>query len=428
IIGRPNVGKSTLFNRIIGKRQAIVGAMPGVTRDRHYAQTDWLGKEFILVDTGGIDIFPDEELARLISEQSIKALSEAEVIVCLFDGRGGPLAADREIVNQLRKQSKPVVYAINKIDQAMHEKEVNEFFTLGVGEVIPVSAEHGRGVDDLLDKVISYFSKEEKTEREIKEHPTIAVIGRPNVGKSTLINQIAGVNRVVASELPGTTRDSIDVEIKRGEKQYLFIDTGGIRRKSTITQALDHFTIVKSLHSVERAQVVCLLLDTTEGLTKQDLNLAAFAYEQGKGVIVLINKWDLAKNTQEEYIEYIKKQLKELHNLPILCISALTGQGCNKILDSIDEVMCLLQYKISSSKLNSVIERVVKEHHIPIYKGKEVKFYYGTQVNTFPPTILIFSNYPEGLSTATRRYLVNRMREHMGIQNVPLRIVFKKRT
>lgn len=426
IVGRPNVGKSRLFNRMVGRRRAIVHDMPGVTRDRHYAQGEWCGREFLAVDTGGLELEPSADLEKSVTDQSLMAIEEADVIVCVFDSSEEPGVAEQEVVEMLRKSSKPVVYAVNKVDDAVHESRLNPYYEFGVVPIFAVSAEHGRGVDDMLDEVVKLLP-EPMSIPEKREGTTIAVVGRPNVGKSTIINRFAGEERVVAHEVAGTTRDSIDVEIEFDGKKYIFIDTAGVKKHYMVSERVEKFTAMRSLRTVDRADIVCQLIDGAEGLTKQDMHLTSFILEEGKGVVYLVNKWDLLGSDWEEYEKRLRKGLGDMHDISILPISALTGMNCLKVFSRIEELSVALGKRLSTSELNRVLERAIEEHHLPVYRNKQVKIYYASQVDTFPPTFLLYTNYPEAMPAAYRKYLKRRFQEALGVKGLPVRIVCKGR-
>lgn len=427
IVGRPNVGKSRLFNRVIGRRTAIVADVSGVTRDRHYAHANWCGVDFIAVDTGGLDLDPAADLEREVSKQSLKAIEDADVVVCVFDGQNEPTSIDRDVVQKLRTISKPVIFAVNKIDEESHRDLLVPYHELGISsEIVAVSAEHGRGVDDLLDEVIKHFPPVAK-EEEKNDSLHITVVGRPNVGKSTLINRLAGEERVVAHEMPGTTRDSIDVEIELGPSRYVFIDTAGIRRHFNVAESLEKFTALKSLKTIDRAQVVIQLIDGKEGLTKQDLNLAGFVAEQCKGQIMLVNKWDLVNSDWEEYEQNLRDQMGELSDVTLLPISAATGFNCIRVFAVIDRLNRALGKKVATSVLNKIMEQILGAHHLPTHRGKQVRIYYATQIGTYPPAFALFTNYPAAVPYTYRRYLKNRLQQALNIPGVPVKIICKKK-
>ncbi len=430
IIGRPNVGKSTLFNRLIGQRKALVNDFPGVTRDRHYAVADWCGHDFIAIDTGGLAPSTTKSLEACMRDQTLMAVDEADVVVCILDGREGPTHTDREIIELLRKSDKPVIYAVNKVNEASGKRDFNlsEFYELGLSdELIPISSEHGIGVDDLLDEVIKYFPKTiTNAPTHQRTNARIAVVGRPNVGKSTLINFLAGKQRVIAHETAGTTRDSIDVEIKMFGRDYVFVDTAGLKKKSSTIETLDKFSTIKTLRAIERANIVIMMIDASVGITHHDSSLIDYIYNEGRGIIVAVNKWDLAKNKEKEYEEYFNWKLLNLHRLPFLCISASTGENVRDLFKSVEGLRTSLSKKLSTSELNNFLEGVEESHNIPAYRGKTVKLFYATQVKTAPPTIVIFTNYPEGIPESYKRYIINKLQNLFG-EGVPIRLKFKGR-
>lgn len=427
IVGRPNVGKSRLFNRLVGRGKAIVADIPGVTRDRHYAEGEWCGKKFIVVDTGGLDLDPDADLGRHITKQSLIAVSEADLIICLFDARNDPTAADRSVVEKLRQSEKPVLFAVNKVDEPEDRDLGMAYYELGVDEIAAISAEHGIGVDDLLDRVFEKLSPDNWQEREKGDALTIAVVGKPNVGKSTLINRLAGEERVVAHEMAGTTRDAIDVEIEFDGKKYVFIDTAGVKRRWGVSDRLEKFTAMRSLRTVNRADIVLQLIDAADGLTKQDINLTGFVREEGKGCVLLVNKWDLAEVEWKLYEERLRKGLGDMHDLSILPISAMSGTNCLKLFRKIDEIQEALSTEISTSKLNDIIQEALDNHHLPVFRGKQVRIYYATQTGKNPPTFALFSNYPAAVPYSYRRYLTKKIMAALGVEGIPVKIVCRKK-
>lgn len=427
IVGRANVGKSRLFNRLIGYRKALVDDTAGVTRDRHYAPADWAGREFIAVDTGGIDLDTNADIERKITAQSMSAISEADVVVCVFDGQVEPMPDDKELVRRLRKIGKPVVFALNKIDLAEHEERINDYRRIGVDPLITVSAEHGRNVDGLLEAIAAHFP-EETLEMTKVAGPRITVVGRPNVGKSTFINRLAGEERVIVHEMPGTTRDAVDVEIEYDGRHYVFIDTAGVRKHFRSTEHLEKFSAMRSLRTIDRSDIVIQLIDAADGLTHQDLNLAGFIYEQGKGMILLVNKWDTMKVAWDEYKEDLRARLKELQDIMIFAISAETGYHCLSVFGGIKRLFEALDRKITTSELNRILQDALSKHNLPAYKGKAVRVYYATQTGTRPPTVTLFANYPAAVPYAYRKYLIRRFQEAMGVEGVPLRVIFRKKT
>jgi GTP-binding protein len=429
IVGRPNVGKSTLFNRMVRGKKAIVANEPGVTRDRNYADVQWEGSIFSLIDTGGFEPVSKDRIFVQMREQCQLAIDEADVILFVMDGKEGLTPSDKEIAHILRKVNKPVFYIVNKIDGPKQEEKVFEFYGLGIETIYPISAEHRSGVNGLMDEVIEALPKlaEERWEGEATR---VAVIGRPNVGKSSLINRLLGYKRVMVDEAPGTTRDAIDTFFERDGKRYVFIDTAGIRRKSRISLQLEKYSIVEALRTIDRSDVVLLLLDSEEGVTGQDARIGGVIQEKGKGCILVVNKWDLIEKDSETMIEFeerIYSDLKYLSYAPILFISALTGQRVPKILNLIDHVAEEAKKRISTSQLNKYFGEWLKRSHPPLYKNRIVKLNYITQVSTAPPTFVISTNIPDGIHFSYERYLINHIRETFGFEGVPIRLRFRKK-
>jgi len=429
IVGRPNVGKSTLFNRIVGGKKAIVANEPGVTRDRNYADVEWEESPFTLIDTGGFEPVSKDRIFIQMREQCQLAMDEADVILFLMDGKEGLTPSDKEIANILRQVNKPVFYIVNKIDGPKHEEKVFEFYGLGVETIYSISAEHRYGVDGLMDEAVKVLPRttEEKWDRKATK---VAVVGRPNVGKSSLINRLLGYKRVMVDEAPGTTRDSIDTFFERDGKRYILIDTAGIRRKSRISFRLEKFSIVEALRTIDRSDVVLLLLDSEEGVTSQDARIGGFIQEKGKGCILVLNKWDLIEKDSQTMVEFERKiysDLKYLSYAPILFISALTGQRVPKILNRVDQVSEQMKKRISTSPLNRSFRQWVERFTPPFYKNRRVKLNYITQVSTAPPTFMISTNIPEGIHFSYERYLTNQMRETYGFEGVPILLQFRKK-
>jgi GTP-binding protein len=433
IVGRPNVGKSTLFNRLINKRRAIVNDTPGVTRDRLYAEADWCGKKFTLIDTGGLAEADDSSIESQMKKQAFVAINEADLVVCVFDGREGPVELDSYIIELLRKAGKTVIYAINKVEQKLNEAP-NLFYELGIKkDIVALSAEHGLGIDDLLDAVVKALDPRfHGDDRHIIEGegacdiPRIAVIGRPNAGKSTLINLLAGFERVIAHETPGTTRDTIDIEINFNGRQYIFVDTAGLRKKGKTIETLDKYSAIKTLDAIARANVALLMVDANEGFTHQDSALLDYAYMEGKSVAVLFNKWDALETDAEELTEFYSKKLLPLHRIPFLCISAKKGTNIEAVFDGINRIYAAGKNKLKTSEVNNLLEDVVEMHNLPSYRGKSVRLYYATQVSVQPPTFVIFTNQPEGVHESYKKYLINKFQEVIGT-GVPIRIKFKRK-
>ncbi|ACM20510.1 GTPase EngA [Geotalea daltonii FRC-32] len=429
IVGRPNVGKSTLFNRLVGRRKAMVDDMPGVTRDRNYADVNRFDVPFILIDTGGFEPETSDRLLQQMREQSQLAMDEADLILFVMDGRDGLTPADVEVVEMLRRVNKPVFYVVNKIDGDRQENAAGDFYSLGIEQIFTISAEHNRGVNDLMEEVIAALPN--KTAPAVDEEVTrIAVIGRPNVGKSTLVNRLLGVERVVANPTPGTTRDSIDTYFNCNKKRYLLIDTAGIRRKGKTTEKIEKYSVVDSLRSIERADVVLIVIDAEEGVTEQDTKIAGYAFEAGRGCIFVVNKWDAISKDNASmgiFVEKIRMEFKYLPFAPIVFVSAKTGQRLGKIMTEVDSVMEQFAKRISTSDLNRVFSKAVEEHHAPLYQGRRVKFYFATQVGTKPPSIVIFTNRPDGVHFSYERYIINRFRDAFGFTGTPMRLLFKGR-
>ena len=429
IVGRPNVGKSTLFNRIVRGKKAIVWNEPGVTRDRNYADVEWDENTFTLIDTGGFEPVSKDRIFIQMREQCELAMEEANAILFVMDGKEGLTPSDKEIADILRRQKKPVFYTVNKIDGPKDEEKVFEFYGLGVEPIHSISAEHRYGVDGLMDEVIKVLpgSTEEKWDRDAAK---VAVVGRPNVGKSSLINRLLGYKRVIVDEAPGTTRDAIDTLFERDGKRYVLIDTAGIRRKSRISLRLEKYSIVEALRTIDRSDVALLLLDSKEGVTDQDARIGGFIHEKGKGCILVVNKWDLVEkdsNTMVEYGEKIHYDLKYLSYAPILFISALTGQRIKKVLDVIDHVSEQTKKRILTSLLNKYFGDWIEKFPPGLYKNRRVKLNYITQVTTAPPTFVIYTNFPGGIHFSYERYLLNQMRETFGFEGVPIRLHFRKK-
>jgi GTP-binding protein len=429
IVGRPNVGKSTLFNRIVGGKKAIVANEPGVTRDRNYADVKWEESVFTLIDTGGFEPVSKDRIFVQMREQCQLAMDEADVILFVMDGKEGLTSSDKEIADILRKVNKSVFYIVNKIDGPNHEEKAYEFYGLGVEKIHSISAEHGYGVNGLMDDVIGVLPPlaEEKWDREATR---VAVIGRPNVGKSSLVNRLLGYKRVIVDEAPGTTRDAIDTSFERDGKRYVFIDTAGIRRKSRIGLRLEKYSIVGAFRTIDRSDIALLLLDSKEGVTDQDARIGGFIHEKGKGCILVVNKWDLVEKdsqTMDQYERDVREHLKYLSYAPIVFISALTGQRARKTLDVVDRVSEQTKKRIPTSQLNRYFGRWIEKFPPPLYKGRNVRLNYITQVSTAPPTFVIYTNFPNGIHFSYERYLINHIRETFGFDGVPIRLQFRKK-
>ncbi|MDP2973024.1 MAG: ribosome biogenesis GTPase Der [Deltaproteobacteria bacterium] len=429
IVGRPNVGKSTLFNQIAGGKKAIVYNEPGVTRDRNYADVIWEKSSFTLIDTGGFEPVSKDRIFVQMREQCQLAMEEADVVLFVMDGKEGLTPSDKEIADILRRLNKPVFYIVNKIDGHQHEERAYEFYKLGVGRIFTLSAEHRYGLNELMDEVMEVLPGAIEAEED-GNATKVAVLGRPNVGKSSLINRILGYKRVIVDEAPGTTRDAIDTRFERDGKGYTLIDTAGIRRKSRISLRLEKYSIIEALRTIDRCHVALLLLDSKEGVTDQDARIGGFIHEKGKGCILVVNKWDLIEKDSQTIVRFEKKiyeDLKYLSYVPILFISALTGQRVKKVLDTIDRVAEEAEKRIPTSPLNKALEGWVKRFPPPSYRTRQVKLNYITQVSVAPPTFLIYTNFPEGIHFSYERYLTNKMRETFGFKGVPIRLQFRKK-
>ncbi len=432
IVGRPNVGKSTLFNRLAGSRQAIVRNEPGVTRDRMYAACQWGGRQFSLIDTGGLDLFTSEQLGQQVRKQAEVALEESQAIILMLDAREGLTPLDKEIVRQLWKRGKPIVVALNKLDNPKNQQPSADFHGLGLPRMFSISAEHGLGVGDLIEEVVKLLPAAVREESPAMEQHAlrIAVVGRPNVGKSTLINCLLGEERILVSDVAGTTRDAIDTMVEFQGNEYVLIDTAGIRKKAKVKAALEKYSVIKALAAIERSEVVLLLMDASQGVSEQDVKIAGYAHKAGKATIVVMNKWDLApkdSTTIKEYIPLINERLKTMNYAPIIFVSALNGQRVLDILKLAKDVGEQYYRRLATPQLNDLLQAAINRHHPPAYKGKPVRFYYITQVAARPPTFLIFTNYPKGITTAYRRYLMNQIRQAFGLSGTPLVIKFRKR-
>ena len=429
IIGRPNVGKSTFFNYIVGSRISIVEDTPGVTRDRIYAETNWRGRTFTVVDTAGIEPKSEDIIISQMREQAKIAVEIADVIVFLTDIKQGVTATDEEIAVMLKKSKKPVILVCNKADNMSRDKnDIYEFYNLGMGDVYPVSAANALGIGDVLDAI--YQKLPEKNDDEEDERIKVAVIGKPNVGKSSLINKILGENRTIVSNIAGTTRDAIDTEYENNHGKYVLIDTAGIRRKSKVTESIEKFSIMRTLLAIERADVCLMMIDATEGVTEQDAKIAGEAHEAGKGIIIVVNKWDEYEKetgTLEKYKKDIYAKLSYLSYAPIIFISAKTGQRVEKLFDLINHVNEQNSMRIPTSNLNQVINEAIAIVQPPTDKGKRLKILYGTQVSTKPPTFVIFVNNKELFHFSYERYIVNQIRREFGLDGTPVRIIAREK-
>jgi GTP-binding protein len=429
IVGRPNVGKSTLFNVIAGDTISIVKDTPGVTRDRIYADCDWLNMNFTLIDTGGIEPDSKDIILSQMREQAEIAISTADVIIFIVDVRQGLVDSDSKVADLLRKSHKPVVLAVNKVDSvAKYGNDVYEFYNLGIGEPVAVSASR-LGIGDLLDEVVKHFDSEQMEEEE-DERPRIAVVGKPNVGKSSIINKLVGENRVIVSDIAGTTRDAVDTEVIHEGTPYVFIDTAGLRRKSKIKEELERYSIIRTVSAVERADVVVVVIDATEGVTEQDAKIAGIAHERGKGIIVAVNKWDAIEKTDKTIYEYTRKIKEILSFIPyaeFLFISAATGQRLTKLFEMIDVVRQNQNLRVATGVLNEIMTEAVAMQQPPSDKGKRLKIYYMTQVAVKPPTFVIFVNDKELMHFSYTRYLENQIRNAFGFKGTSLKFLVRER-
>ncbi len=426
IVGRPNVGKSTLFNKLSGQRKSIVTNLPGVTRDRIYADADWCGKHFTLIDTGGIEVKSKDEMWMHIKDQAEVAVEVADIILFVVDGRQGLLPDDYEIADFLRMQAKPVVLCVNKID---HQEDIFEYYALGMGEPIPVSAEHGRNLGDLLDEIIAFF--DEAKESEEKEGVIkIAVAGKPNAGKSSLVNKILGYDRVIVTNIPGTTRDSIDTPFSYKGKEYVIVDTAGIRRKSKVREDLEYFSVVRAISSIRKADVVIIVIDALEQVTDQDLRICALTHEAGKPSVIVINKWDkIEKDTYtiNEFNKHLAQELRFMPYFQAVYASALTGQRVGKVLETVNFVYNNTLQRITTGLLNDVMGQAILAKEPPAKGGGRLKIYYMTQATVAPPTFIMFVNDGRWMHFTYKRYLENYLRKAFDFSGTPIKIMLKNK-
>ena len=430
VVGRPNVGKSTLFNKLVGQRLSIVEDTPGVTRDRIYAKAEWCGRQFMVVDTGGIEPQTDDHLLAQMRRQAELAIERADVIVLVTDVRAGVTANDIDVANMLQKSGKPIVLCVNKCDSIGEPPmEFYEFYNLGLGEPFAVSSLHGMGTGDMLDAVCAAFP-EDSDKEEDSDRIAVAVIGKPNVGKSSLINYLAGEERSIVMDEAGTTRDAIDLPYENETGKYLFIDTAGIRRKSKITENIEHYSVLRAFMAVDRAQVAVIVIDATTGFTEQDSKVAGYAHQQGKGCIVVVNKWDLVEKdgkTMQEFQKKLENDFSFMSYVPFLFISAKTGQRVQKLFPLIHEVFESNSMRITTGRLNDVLAYATARVQPPTDKGKRLKIYYVTQSATQPPTFVFFVNRADLFHFSYQRYLENQIRETFGLRGTPVRIVVRER-
>jgi GTP-binding protein len=432
IIGRPNVGKSTLFNRILGSRTAIVDDVPGVTRDRNYADADYRNRPFRLVDTGGLDPSASEGLLALIRRQSELAIAEADILILLMDGRTGLTPADQEVVRLLRGTPKPLFVAVNKIDTSKAESLVADFYRLGFDSLYPISAEHGIGVADLLDALYPLLPADESA-REENRIPRVAVVGRPNVGKSTLVNAVLGEERVVVSDVPGTTRDSIDSLATYEGRRYLFTDTAGIRRRGKIDRGIEGYSVARALRAIGRSDVAVLLLDAQEGVTEQDTKIAGIVLRQGRACVLLVNKWDLREgdsDARQQVEKDLRRRFPFLAWAPVLFGAAVNPRSLRRLFPAIDDAFASFSKRVPTGQLNDLLQHILATHPLPSRKGKPMKITksaFMTQVATHPPVFVLFVGHPENITSSYLRYLENRLRQEYGFAGTPLRLLVRKK-
>lgn len=430
IVGRPNVGKSTLFNALAGEQISIVKDTPGVTRDRIYAEVTWLSHTFTMIDTGGIEPDSKDIILSQMREQAEIAIATADVIVFIVDVRQGLVDADGKVADLLRRSQKPVVLCVNKVDNFdKFMPDVYEFYNLGIGEPFPVSAASRLGLGELLDAVTGYFTPEQLSEEE-DERPRVAIVGKPNVGKSSIINKLVGSNRVIVSDIAGTTRDAIDTEVVHDGKSYVFIDTAGLRRKNKIKEELERYSIIRTVTAVERADVVLVVIDATEGVTEQDAKIAGIAHERGKGIIIVVNKWDAIEKNDKTIYEHTKRIKEILSFIPyaeIMFVSAQTGQRLSKMFELIDAVIESQNLRVATGVLNEIMTEAVAMQQPPSDKGKRLKLFYITQVAVKPPTFVIFVNDKELMHFSYIRYIENKIRDTFGFRGTSLRFIIRER-
>lgn len=426
IVGRPNVGKSTFFNRVVGRKISITEDRPGVTRDRLYADSEWRGKAFSMVDTGGIEMRSEDTMWREIKKQAEVAIDTAQVILFFVDGREGLTTSDYDVADMLRRSKKPVILVVNKIDEYSEDK-VFEFYSLGLGEPYPVSAEHGTGIGDVLDEAVSWFEKGEVCEDESLK---IAVVGKPNAGKSSLVNRLLGFERSIVTDIAGTTRDAIDTKFSCNGKDYTIIDTAGIRKKSKVEDDVEYYSVMRAFDAVRRADVCLLVVDSTTGLTEQDTKIIGYVHEQGKPSVIIMNKWDLIEkdtNTINKFESKLKEDLKFMDYFKSVYISAKTGQRTEKLLAIADEVYAHSQFRIATGMLNDVITDAVRANEPPSYNGRRLKVYYASQVSVAPPTIVLFVNSSDLLHFSYERFLENTLRKAFDFSGTPIKILTREK-
>lgn len=427
IVGRPNVGKSTFFNKVAGRKISITEDKPGVTRDRLYADAEWRGKAFSMVDTGGIELRSEDTMWKEIKKQAEVAIDTAQVIMLFVDGREGLTSSDYDVADMLRRSKKPVILVVNKIDEYSEEK-VFEFYSLGLGEPYPISAEHGTGIGDLLDEAVSWFEKVDTTE---DESIKIAVVGKPNAGKSSLVNRLLGFERSIVTDIAGTTRDAIDSKFTFNGTDYTIIDTAGIRKKSKVEDDIEYYSVMRAFDAVRRADVCLLVVDSVDGLTEQDTKIIGYVHEQGKPSVIVMNKWDLVEkdtNTINKFEDKLKEDLKFMSYFKSVYISAKTGQRVEKILSIVGEVYGHSRHRVATGTLNDVIADAVRSNEPPSYNGKRLKVYYASQVAVAPPTIVLFVNNSNLLHFSYERYLENVLRKSFDFSGTPIKILTREKS
>lgn len=430
IVGRPNVGKSTLFNQIGKKRVSIVDDFPGVTRDRIYLDAEWLNHQFTMIDTGGIELDSADQLLSSMRQQAQIAMEEADVIVFVVDGRAGLTSADEEVGKLLRSANKPVILAVNKTDSPQQEMNIYEFYNLGLGDPLGISASNAIGLGDLLDAIVAAFPREAEEDKEADEI-SIAVIGRPNVGKSSIVNALIGEERVIVSNIPGTTRDAIDTHFVADDIKFILIDTAGMRRKGKIDEPVERYSVMRSLRAVDRADVVLMVINAEEGITEQDKKIAGYAHESGKGVVIIVNKWDVYPNKDDKstlrFTEDLRDELGFLQYAPVLYTSALTHQRIPRITELVKYVADQQSMRIQTSVLNELIRDAVSVNPPPSHRGKQLKIFFMTQADIQPPKFIVFVNDPELMHFSYLRFLENKLRESFGFEGTPLKLIVRGR-
>ncbi len=430
VVGRPNTGKSTLFNRLTRTRKALVDSMPGVTRDRNYGQVAWDEKQLTLVDTGGFEPVSDDQLVSKMQEQTTLAMEEADAVIFLMDGREGLTATDHEAIDRLRRIQKPVFYVVNKIDSPEKEDLLSDFYQLGVDPIYGISAEHGYGIGDFMDALISHIPAERRVEAVGKEVIRVAILGRPNVGKSSLVNRLLGQERMLVTDIAGTTRDSVDTILEAGEKKYRLIDTAGIRKRGRTSQRLEKYSVMRALRTLSECDIALVIIDVTTGITDQDAHILGYVSDNHKGCIIAVNKWDLLRDDdrlKKKVIDDITRTTPFMAYAPLLKISALSGYRVNTVLKSVDRVYEEYTTRISTGQVNQALGEIVAHHEPPLRGGRRVKLYYMTQVGIKPPTFVVFANYPESIHFSYQRYLINELRKRFAFDRCPVRVIFRRR-